>query len=95
MKIEFEIPDDKFAKCVADSIRDGGHWYGAVREQVTKAAHEQVLRLPIEDMVKKFIAEKVESIMDDVVYKQLRHVVKLAVDKELGIARVATEEAAP
>lgn len=87
MQLIIDIPEEKLRSVVERALSDNYSWQNAVRELACRFAREQVADLPVETLVRNFIETRTATILDDVVYKQLRHVVKLAVDKELSAAR--------
>lgn len=92
MKLEIDIPDEKLRSVVGRALTDGYVWQNAVKELACRFAREQVEVLPVERLVREFIEAKTTTILEDAVYKQLRHVVKIAVDKELSAAREIVAE---
>ena len=89
MKVEIEIPETKLREAVEQAMKNGYNWQHVLRDKILRVTAEKAAELPVDEIVSSFIKEKLEAILDDVVYKQVRHVVKLAVNKELAVAREA------
>lgn len=89
MRIEIDVPDDRIEATMRAAITNAWNWSNAVGKLAEDAAREKIKTIAMDAIVSKYIDERLPRILEDVVYKQVRHVVKLAVDRELAVAREA------
>lgn len=87
MKIEVEFDEKRLGESAAAMLRNS-HWIDeAIRAALRPAAEKAIRELDPTELVRAFIEKRIETVIGDVVTNQLRHIVKLAVDKELAAAR--------
>lgn len=90
MKVEVEIDDALIARRATKYLEDA-NWMGdQIASTVRAAAREAIEDLDFSSIVKGYLDSKLTSVLEDVVAKQVRHIVKLAVDRELAVARETT-----
>lgn len=87
MKIEVDIPDDRIEGVIRSAITNTYNWTNQVSQLAELEAKKILANMAISSIVSKYIDEKLPQVISDVVYRQTHHVVKLAVDRELAVAR--------
>lgn len=92
MKIEIDVPDEgelqREISLIATRCIKNVNWLrDKIERKVNHVALDYVESLDIAGMVRAHIDTKIQSVIENVVAGQVRHIVKLAVDKELAIAR--------
>ena len=87
LQVVLDVNPDKIEQMAQQALDN--HWQ--LKEMVTRAvndAYEKAIReMDLSALARERIQAKVQQVADDVIYGQLKHLVKLAVDRELAAAR--------